>query len=359
MDITKIDTNFQTTFTAPEGLKWASALSAPFSLHGVYYEKHEKRFRRMPQNVADNVNEGVKFLSWHTAGGRLRFKTDSPFVAIRTTEPYEWFMSHMTTVGECGFTLFSDKGYTGTFVPPSNIIMEHDGSGKMAFDGICDTDGEKHTYTLYFPLYNGVNELYIGLKEGCALEKADDYKHKKPVLFYGSSITQGACASKPGDDYVNRLSALLDTDIINLGFSGSALAEDTMIDYLCSLDPSVFVLDYDHNAPDAEYLNKTHYKLYKALRDTHADTPIVFITMPKFTGHTKLSPAKERYEVIEKTYLRAKKAGDKKVYFISGDGFWGKNREWECGVADGIHPNSFGFYLMAKAVYPTLKKILK
>ena len=359
MDISFIDSNFKSTFTAPEDLKWFSPLFSPFSLHGVYYEESEKRFRRMPQSIADNVNEGVQFLSWHTAGGRVRFKTDSPFVAIKTVEPYTWFMSHMTTVGECGFSLFSSEGYTGTFVPPSNIIMENDCSGKMAYDGIVYTKGKKETFSLYFPLYNGVNELYIGLKEGCVLEKADDYKYKKPVVFYGSSITQGACAAKPGDDYVNRLSALLDADIINLGFSGSARAEDVMINYLCSLNPSVFVIDYDHNAPDVDYLDKTHYKLYKAVRDAHPKTPIVFITMPTFKGFSKLSSAKERKDVIYKTYKTALSSGDKNVYFISGDGFFGNNREWECGIADGIHPNSFGFYLMAKAVYPTLKKILK
>ena len=362
MDIRKIDKNFQTSFSAPEDLEWYSALSAPFSLHGVYYEHSEKRFRRLKASVAESVNEGVKELSLHTAGGRLRFKTDSPYVAVRAAEPYTWFMPHMTLVGQCGFTLFDNGGYVGTVIPGSDLIMQNGGKNTIEFDALhyATVSCGLSDYTLYFPLYNGVNELYIGLKKGCELLPADEYAHPQPMVFYGSSITQGGCASKPGDDYVNRLSALLDTDIINLGFSGSARAEKTMADYLASLDPSVFVLDYDHNAPNAEHLKNTHYPLYKTIREKHKDTPIVFITMPVFNDRLKLGDyVSERYKVIEETYIRAKKEGDENVYFISGEGLMGSKKEWECGTVDGCHPDSLGFYLMAEAVKPVLENILK
>ncbi len=361
MDIRKIDKNFDTTFTAPEDIEWFSARELPFETFGIYYCEEEKRYRRMPAEVAEKVNDGVKFLASNTAGGRLRFATDSPYIVLRCVEEFELVASHMTIEGKAGFSLFSGKKFWGMYTPSVEQIMSGKETGEYVFDGIqWVTEGEKD-FTLYFPLYNNVKELYIGLKKGCILKQAKPYTHTCPVLFYGSSITQGGCATKSGDDYINRLSMWLDTDILNLGFSGSALAEKVMVEYLCSLNPSVFVMDYDHNAPNFEHLQKTHYPLYEAFRNTHPDTPIIMMTMPTYSDDScgiRIGDLQQRYEVIQNTYLRAKENGDNNVYFISGIGLLGTT-DGECATVDNCHPNSFGFYLMAKAVYPVLKKLLK
>ena len=207
---------------------------------------------------------------------------------------------------------------------------------------------------IYFPLYNGVKSLYIGLKEGCVLEAPRGYQKDGYVLFYGSSITQGGCASRPGNDYVAHLSRWLDTDVVNLGFSGNGRGEPIMAEYMAGLNPSVYVLDYAYNSPAAE-LKERHFALYETLRAAHADTPILFITNPDIEYD---SEGLGRRVVVRETYLRAKRQGDKNIAFIDGEKLFGKCDRDACTV-DTCHPNDLGFYRMAKTIYPVLKKMLE
>ena len=287
MDIKKIDKNFDTTFALPEDVEWYSIRENPFSIHGIFYSEEERLFRRLPKGIADATNMGVSHLSKNTAGGRVRFMTDSPYIVVRMVEPYESPFSHMTIAGKCGVSIFANEEFVGTIFPSYEQIANADparcGNGKIVFDGIKHLyliNGEAYQVEIFLPLYSALNEMCIGLKKGCVLKKPKEYKHKRPILFYGSSITQGGCASKPGDDYINRLSRKLNFDYINLGFSGSAFAEPVMAKYLANQNPSVFVLDYDHNAPTIEHLVKTHFSLYKTVREVHPITPIIMMTMP-------------------------------------------------------------------------------
>ena len=359
MDLTKIDKNFDVSFEAPEDLVWYSARQLPFGTYGVYYEENEGQYRRMPHNVARNVSDGVTSLSRDTAGGRIRFATDSPCVAIRAKELFKRVFPHMTVAGRSGYTLFEGDTYLGSYMPSSEGIAKAYGNEYYEYDGIVNR-AERHgalglgEFTLFMPLYNPVQELFIGLKKGCTLQAGKPYQNDKPVLFYGSSITQGGCANKPSDDYVNRLSRRLNIDVLNLGFSGSAKAEPAMIDYLCSLDPSVFVLDYDHNAPTVEHLAATHEKLFKAFRKAHPETPVIMMTMPEFAERKALERKKARFDIIKATYENALATGDKNVYFIDCYGVFDKDG----GTVDGCHPDSLGFLRMANLVFPVLEKLI-
>ena len=321
MDIKKIDKNFDTSFVVPQDIEWFSIQGDPFVTHGVYYSKEEGLYRRLPKEIADATSEGVAYLSKNTAGGRVRFCTDSPYIVVRMEEPFEQPASHMTIACKCGISLFADKKFMGTIMPSYEQIVKGDpalgGNNKIEFDGIkYSTQREPYQVEMFLPLYSAVNSVYIGLKKGCVLQAPSEYKHTKPVLFYGSSITQGGCAGKPGDDYVNRLCRMLDTDILNLGFSGSAKAEQVMAEYIANCNPSVFVLDYDHNAPDAEHLAKTHFALYERVRKAHPITPIIMMTMPAIDGYQERDWNKPRREEIFKSFEKAKGMGDENVYLI-------------------------------------------
>lgn len=365
MDIQQIDKKFDTSFIVPEDIEWFSAREYPFSICGVTYSDDEKVFRRIPKEIADATNDGVAQLSKNTAGGRVRFATDSPYVAVRVEEPFEPPFSHMTIVGKCGVSLFADKKFVGTIMPSYEQIvkadMAHNGNGTIVFDGIkypYGINGKAYQAEMFLPLYSAVNSVYVGLKKGSYLASAKNYKHKKPMLFYGSSITQGGCASKPGDDYVNRLCRMLDTDIINLGFSGSAKAEQVIADYIASQNPSVFVLDYDHNAPDAEHLKKTHFALYETVRKANPETPIIIMTMPTIEGYEIKPWNKLRREEILKTVEKAIAKGDNNVYFVDCYGCFGELENGECGTVDDVHPDSLGFLRMAERLCPVLNKLL-
>ena len=365
MDIQKIDKNFNLTFEVPDDVEWFSIREAPFQTYGIFYSEEEGLYRRLPKDVADATNEGVSCLSKHTAGGRVRFETDSPYIVVQAKEVFETPFSHMTICGRYGFSLFTDNRFSGTLMPSYDDLVKADprfgGNEEIVVGGVKYPFIESslpYLATLFFPLYIPVKEVYIGLKKGSVLREAAPYKHNIPVLFYGSSITQGGCASKPGDDYINRLSRLLDTDFINLGFSGSAKAEPVIAEYLAQQNPSIFVLDYDHNAPTAEYLRQTHYPLYETVRKVHPETPIIFATMPTIEGYEDRPWYKERRKEILESFERMKATGDKNVYLVDFYGCFGAMENGECGTVDDCHPNSLGFLRMAERMFPLLDKLL-
>jgi len=346
MDISKIDKNFAVESDLNlEGLKWHNAAEAPVKIYGA---TSVNPYCRMPAEVAKTVSPGVAALAFNTAGIRARFRTDSPYIAINVKWEYFSPMNHMPASGSSGFDIYKVNGteqfYCATYVPPYGPAT--------GYEGVYRTDGKMHEYLLNFPLYNRVSELYIGIKEGSTLEAGGEYSNEKPVVFYGSSITQGGCADRPGVCYQNFLSRALDMDYVNLGFSGCAKGEDTMIEYLAGLDMSVFVCDYDHNAPNAEHLKATHYPLYKRVREKHPDIPYVIINKPSCERDGV------RTAVCFETYSKAIEEGDKNVYFIDGTSFFAGDEADACSV-DGCHPNALGFYRMAQGMLPTLRKVLK
>lgn len=169
--------------------------------------------------------------------------------------------------------------------------------------------------TIDFPLYSEVCELYIGLDGKSQITEAQPYKYDKPVVYYGSSITQGGCASRAGTSYEGFISRRFNCDYINLGFSGSARGEDEITEYIKELDMKLFVYDYDYNAPTAEHLKNTHEKMFKAIRNNNPDLPIIMLTRPKFYP---TADEVERKAIVRATYENAVNAGDKNVYFIDG-----------------------------------------
>lgn len=357
MRIEEIDKNFAAATFSREDVTFYDVRKAPFRIYGLYAPQTEPVFRRMPEDVAEKVSPGVKGLALHTSGGRVRFKTNSPFLAIRAGMPNVSPMSHMPLTGQASFSMYFNKNgkstYYRTFKPEPDKLFRGEGvTGFVEFIDIPDED--MRDITIYFPLYAAVDSLYIGVQENAVILPGDTYKREKPVIFYGSSITQGGCASHPGNSYQGFLSRRFDADFVNLGFSGSAKAEDAMIEYVQGLDMSMFVYDYDHNAPDVEHLKNTHEKMFCAVRKAHPDVPVIFMSRPNFD--TNRADAAPRRAVIFETYRNALEAGDHNVYLVDGERLFGGDCRDGCTV-DGCHPNDLGFYRMADAVGATMEII--
>lgn len=349
--LTDIDKRFEIqTNIQRENIRFYDAESAPFKVYGLMREND--KFCRLPESVAQSVNDGVHLMHDKTAGGRVRFVTDSSYVAISAKMSGIMSMEHFPFIGSAGFDLYADEGegsvYKGSFMPPFSM---QDG-----YESVLDfSTREKRVITINFPLYSNVTKLYIGLDENAVLEPAPEYTYTTPVVYYGSSITQGGCASRPGNAYQAILSRLLDCDFINLGFSGSARGEDTMTDYINALDMHLFVMDYDHNAPTPEHLESTHEHMFKRIRKEHPTLPIIMLTRPKV--HLE-EHEKTRVEIVERTYQNALAAGDKNVYFIKGSDLI-RPEFIETATVDNCHPNDSGFVSMAYALYDVMKGILE
>ncbi len=353
--IENIDKNLKVeTSIEREGIKFYDANSEPFKIYGVY--KDDGRYRRMPEDVAKNTSEGVWELHACTAGGRVRFKTDSSYVAIQAKMNPIYKMSHFALTGVGGFDLYAKEGdmelrFAAEYTPPYDIKDGYESIIDLCNGGFTYTEGEMREIVINFPLYAGVIDLYIGLDENAKVLPPDEYKNQKPIVYYGSSITQGGCASRPGMSYQNIITRRFNVDHINLGFSGNAKAEDAMIEYIKNLDMSVFVYDYDHNAPSVEYLRETHEKMFKAIREANPDLPIVMMPRPK---HFLTDTDKQRAEIVKTTYENAIKSGDKNVYHINGEELMALCGDQ--GTVDNCHPTDLGFFSMAKTLGDALEK---
>ena len=351
-DISKIDKNF----VVPEKIdkddvSFYNIKENDWCLHGLKYD--DTCFFRMDKGIAESVSPGVAGLNHHTSGGRLRFVTDSEYIAISFKGSLEHHMNHMPLSGSSSFDIYVDNVFYGSLITTVDAVGGMDTYREFP-------DRKPREILIHFPLYNPVDEVYLGLQKDATLLPATPYTYQKPVVFYGSSITQGGCASRPGCQYSAILARQLDFDHINLGFSGNAKAEPAMIDYLANLDMSVLVMDYDHNAPSVEHLQNTHEKLFLAIREKQPDLPVIMISKPDFgiPAHTIETDTKRR-DIVFNTYKNAINRNDKNVYYINGETFWANEPDPGDCTVDGCHPTDHGFALMAKGIKPTLEKALK
>lgn len=351
--IDEIDRNMAviTRIDDPE-IEWFDVHDAPFRLNGFLDPQQPDRpFFRLREDVAKATSEGVAGLAGMTAGCRVRFRTDSPCVAVHAEMPSVTRFDHMTVCGVSGFDLYEhidgEECYSGTFRP--DACMTHGYESKLEL-----RTGGMHELTINFPLYNHLDRLFVGLKRGSTVSAPRAYAHPVPVVFYGSSITQGGCASRPGNSYQAMLSRMLDFDYVNLGFSGSAQGEKPIVDYMAGLTMSVFVCDYDHNAPTPEHLEKTHLPLYRAVRDRQPDLPILLLSRP---NRVDWPDAVRRRRTIEATFETALREGDRNIRYINGSELLAGPLRDSCTV-DDCHPNDLGFYRMAARIAPVLEELL-
>lgn len=366
-NIIEIDKNFARESAEGYSFNIFNIRQQPFEVNGLMYSEEKKEYHRMPYAVADQTNEGVAVLQRNTSGGRVRFRTDSQKILVRCSTGTKVVMEHMTHACSMGFSLYADNVFQNIIVPPVNEGWEAKALAKKPYDFGFETIVKfnvkrEREITVYFPLYNGVKELFIGLEENASLNKPSKFLLDKPVLVYGNSITQGACCSRPGNSYDAILCRRLNLDYINLGFSGSGKAEPAMVEYLSKIPCSLLLLDYDDNAPTLEYLKKTHFNLYKKFREKQPDTPIVMF--PRTYVSREYVPSDDlnghlRAKIVRKTFDRAIRLGDKNIYYIEGESFYDfKGIERDSCTVDGCHPNDLGFMLIANKLYPIIKKAL-
>ncbi len=324
----------------------------PFSIHGLYDPIRQPTYRRLPEPVANATNAGVAQLNFDTAGGRVRFSTDSPFIVVKIVMPRINRFPHMPLTGTAGIDIYEDSDGGSHFLkaakPEIDITDGYEFSVKL--------QGTKmRSFTVNFPPYNPVDAIFIGLSETARVTKARPYANKKPIVFYGSSITQGACVSRPGMIYESIISRRYNLDYTNLGFSGSARAEAALVSYMARLPMLAFVSDYDHNSPNVDHLRETHSRMYDAIREQNPDVPYIMLSRPDFSGTAK---ELARRDVVIDTYRRARELGDKNVYYIDGEGLFSGPMSDNCTV-DGTHPNDLGMTLIADRLGRVIDRALR
>lgn len=340
---------------ADSSTDWYEVSSVNFDIYGLIPESDGILTRRIPVEAAQKVNGGVLGMSGYGAGGRVLFSTDSAFVALKV----EYAAGAVPTVcNHCfsyGFDLYKfDKNDKDVFVGAYRPVADFD-FHTAEFKVNTLNNGEETYYTLNMPHFSEVKKLYLGIEKGSKIGRGKRYRNDKPVVFYGSSITHGAAAGRPGNTYENFISQKYNLDYVNLGFAGNARGEESMAEYISKLDMCVFVCDYDHNAPNVEHLLETYYPFYETIRKEHPDMPYIMVSKPDYFNNPIVST--ERKMVILESYKKAIAAGDKNVYFIDGERLFDGDFYGSC-TSDGCHPNDLGFYRMANKIGAVIAQVL-
>jgi hypothetical protein len=350
--IEDVDRNFVPQKIGDIDLVFGDISNKPFEVSGLAWFDRERKYCRLPEARLGETNEGVRGLAWHTSGAMVRFKTNSKTLAIKYELWSEDDMSHMPRTGISGFDVYKGVGKDKRFKAVSTPEVKKKTIEALLIRG---ESGKLEEWSFNFPLYNGVMQVQIGLDPDSLIEPPTPYSIPEPILFYGSSITQGGCASRPGNAYTHILCRWLDANMLNFGFSGSAKAEPVMAELMGSIEMSAFVYDYDHNAPSVEYLEKTHEPFFKLMRQAKPDVPIIMVGRPDFYADS--TECCKRREIIQNTYENALKSGDRLVYYIDNELLFGSEDRDSCTV-DGCHPNDLGFMRMAEVIYPVLRRAL-
>lgn len=335
-------------------LNWMPVASPKIEIGGMpWFKENHGEFWRLPVHSKDAVPKEVWNLSLDPSGGRLRFRTDSATIALRLEWPHPSGMRNMHSFGQSGVDLYVHNKYWGTAVPDKDAapgkVYEH-----VYFKG---QPRVMRDITIYLALYSPVKVLEIGLDKNAALELATPYAVGAPVVFYGTSITQGGCASRPGMSYQAILGRRLNLDHVNLGFSGNGKGEAGVARAVAEIDASVFVLDFAQNNSDVDSLAQVYDPFIGILRERHPDTPIVSITPIYSAGEATGSQRNEQMRaLIRKVVSRRIAAGDAHLQLVEGTDLLGPSRG--DGLVDGTHPNDLGFQWMADGLAERLRKVL-
>lgn len=336
-------------------MKYYNITDAPLKIYGLAVtDATNRRFWKLPPEMLEKMPQ-YDFLGRRAVGGRVRFCTDSEKIFIRMTLAQTKEDVNIPLSGSAGADIYLGKGTNSRFlgyIAPNQHVME-----EITVEKTFQKQAEMELVTINLPRNDHLLAMEIGVEDTAQIAEASEYAISSPIVFYGSSITEGGCASRAGNAYTSIVSRWLDADYYNYGFSGSARGEQEFAEYIASLkDVSAFVLDYDHNTKTAEELADTHEAFFKIVRAAHPNLPILMMSKPDVD---KVGvEVEERMQVIHRTYLNAKNAGDDKVWFLDGGTFFGTHGRAECTV-DGTHPNALGFMRMAEKVYPVLKEMLQ
>lgn len=336
-----------------EGFFWTDIRN--FGIQGKGWKGDSLSFNRLPASAKGVVREPVWNLSSNTAGMYVRFSTNSTTIKARWSLTSENIaMNHFAATGVSGLDLYvrQDDGawhWLGVGRPEE---MENTVS---LVEGL---DEGTRDYMLYLPLYNGVHFVKIGVSEGSTI-KAVAPDTRKPIVFYGTSITQGGCASRPGMCTTALLGRYFDREIINLGFSGNGRMEPELASLLAELDPLIYFIDCLPNL-QAEQVKERVEPFVTILREAHSDTPIVLAEGIIYNNAFLLEKRRLRNSDSRKAlriaYENLLAQGNRKLYYQISEGQLGSDGE---GTVDGTHPTDLGFYRQANVYQLLLERIIQ
>lgn len=327
-----------------------------FSIINKVRDSTATPYHRLPLYMKDSLRASHWSLATHSAGLAIRFCTSSKQISAKWVVTYDRSMDHQAAIGTKGIDLYTlnDKG-CWQYVNAGRV------KGKSSTATlVSNLKGEIREYMLYLPLYDGVDTLQIGVDTTAVISRPRLHtpRSEKPVVMYGTSITQGGCASRPGMAYTNIISRMIGREVINMGYSGNGQLDPEMARYLATLDVSLFVLDFIPNCTLQQVTERT-LQFIAILREKHPQTPIILIENAIYPFslvdqyQSGYQPSKNA--MLLRHYRELIGQGDKHLHYINSDNLIGSDQE---GTVDSIHFTDLGFMRFAQKVTPIIKRFL-
>jgi hypothetical protein len=325
-------------------------------IEGQAWKDVKAPFDRLPARAEGSVRDAVWNLSRDSAGMCVRFASDSPAVHCRwTLTKANLAMPHMAATGVSGVDLYVNTPQGWRWVACGRPTAQTNTAALVT--GLAK---QRREWLLYLPLYNGVSSIEIGVASGgqpAPLPRKSSAS--KPIVFYGTSITHGACASRPGMVHTAILGRRLDRPVVNLGFSGNGKMEAAVYDLIAEIDASVFVIDCLPNMTAAEVTERTG-PLVKRLRQAWPTTPIVLVEDRTYADAHLNAEKRQRNDTsraaLKAEYDKLMAAGERQLHYIPGEHLLGDDDE---GTVDSSHPTDLGFVRQADAMEKVLAPLLE
>ncbi len=340
------------TIENDSALSWYGA--SVVGLEGRGWTDTETPFDRLPGRAAQMVRPAVWSLSKHSAGLLLRFESDATELHARwelTQDALD--MPHMPATGVSGLDLYVHTESGWKWLANGRPTAQANRAELVA-----NLPAGRRDFLLYLPLYNGVKSLEVGIPQTAQLWRRSFPADRKPIVFWGTSITQGGCASRPGMVHTAILGRRLNRPVINLGFSGNGQLESEMAQLIAEIDAAVFVLDCLPNV-NANEIRERLEPAVRILRKHHTNTPILLVEDRSYTNAYLVDAQRHRNQTSRSAqravWESLKAANVPNVHILPGEWLLGEDSE---GTVDSSHPTDLGFWRQANAMEPMIRRLL-
>ncbi len=323
---------------------------APLELHGIPFFEQTGELYRLPPEITDKI-ETLSHIGRRSTGARLCFRTDDDEFTVR--------VRLKTLSVDIGLSIYACQS-AHVLVGDRNdaVFLGHvrpDDYETKQFERTFRKSGKMEDITIFLPRNEITEHIEIEVNDGAKVESPTPYRDIEPILYYGPSLTEAGNCMTGFNAYPSIISARLNTDFYNMGFAGCAFGEPEVAEYIKTVGMSLFVYEYQYNAPTVEHLEKTHKPFFDIIRQANPDLPILITTYPKYRYD---GDDRARKAVIKKTYDTAAKNGDRHVYFLDTEKAMGEKDAMLCFM-DEVHPNDLGMLRMADVMEPVIKNILE
>lgn len=315
----------------------------------------EKNYARFPKEYENKLRKDVWDLGQNSAGISIRFRTNASEITIRWTLLEDNSMDHMAFTGIKGVDLYARVDNKWKYVNTARV------KGKVNEFTLVKTSGAIYReYLLNLPLYDGIESLSVGVNSSAEITVPVEWYliDKKPVVYYGSSIAQGGCASRPGMAFTNILEREMDRSFINMGFSGSGTFDIPVGEAMSETDAALYIIDCNPNTK-TDLIYERAVALVKLLKEKRPAVPVLLVEGFYYVsgfGDPKESDQAKKNGELQRAFNTLKKSGLKQIYYKKGDGMIGNDYE---GTVDGVHPNDLGMMRIAESLQPAIEKIIK